>query len=108
MRVQTIVVSAGALALVAVALFIAKKGWAGAAAAVTTAAVDVAAGTVVGIGQAIGIPATNETECAKAKREGRTLDASFACPAGEFISWSIGGLFASEGAAPQGGATGSW
>lgn len=107
MRVQTIVVSAGALALVAVALFIAKKGVAGAATAVVNAAGDVAAGTVVGIGQAFGIPATSETECEKAKREGRTLDASFACPAGEFLSWSVGGLFSSEGAG-SGVATGGW
>ncbi|MBV6324359.1 hypothetical protein [Duganella violaceipulchra] len=36
-------------------------------------------------GDLLGIPRTNETECEKALREGRTWDASFACPAGTFI-----------------------
>ncbi|TXC66019.1 hypothetical protein FSC37_09170 [Piscinibacter aquaticus] len=45
---------------------------------------------MVGIGQAIGIPATNETECERARREGRTWDASFACPAGTFLSYPVG------------------
>lgn len=37
------------------------------------------------VGDAIGLPRTNETECQKALREGRTWDASFACPAGTFL-----------------------
>lgn len=49
--------------------------------------IDAGTGAVVGIGKAVGIPATSETECQKAKREGRTWDASFACPAGEFITY---------------------
>jgi hypothetical protein len=40
---------------------------------------------VLDAGDILGIPRTNETECEKALREGRTLDASFACPAGTFI-----------------------
>ena len=40
-------------------------------------------------GEILGIPRTNETECQKAIREGRTWDASFACPAG---TW-LGSLF---------------
>lgn len=59
--------------------------------AVGGAAVDLAngviTGTVTGVGQAVGIPKTNMTECEKAKAEGRTWDASFACPAGDFISY---------------------
>lgn len=58
-----------------------------AAAGAVTAAADVAAGTVVGVGEVFGIPATNMTECERAKAEGRTWDASFACPAGDFISY---------------------
>lgn len=42
-------------------------------------------GAVVGVGQIVGIPETNETECQRAISEGRTWDASFACPAGTFI-----------------------
>lgn len=60
-------------------------------AAVGGAAVDLAdgviAGTVTTIGEAVGIPKTNETECERAKREGRTWDASFACPAGDFLKY---------------------
>ncbi len=42
-------------------------------------AVDgVLTGTVTGVGAAVGVPRTNQTECEKAKAEGRTRDASFA------------------------------
>ena len=40
---------------------------------------------VLSVGDAVGIPRTNETECQRAIREGRTWDASFACPAGTFL-----------------------
>ena len=102
-RLETVLAGAAALAILAVGIFVAKKGVAGATAAVAGAAVDAAAGVVVGIGQTIGIPATSETECEKAKREGRTLDASFACPAGDFLSYTWNNLFTSER-----GASGSW
>ena len=108
-------IGAGAIAVLALGLYVARKGVAGAAAGITSGAigavVDAGAGVVVGLGQVVGIPATNETECEKAKREGRTWDASFACPAADFLTWSVGGLFKSEGAgqpASTGGATGSW
>lgn len=51
-------------------------------------AVDgVFSGVVLSAGDAIGIPRTNMTECERAKAEGRTWDASFACPAKDFISY---------------------
>jgi hypothetical protein len=60
-------------------------------AAIGGAAVDLAngiiGGTVTGAGQIVGIPATSLTECEKAKAEGRTWDASFACPAKDFITY---------------------
>jgi hypothetical protein len=109
MRVETIIVGAAALAIVAAGLYVAKKGVAGAAAgaagAVVDAATGAATGAVVGIGKAVGIPETNLSECERAKAEGRTWDASFACPAGDFLSWTWGGLFSSE---RGGGASGSW
>lgn len=55
--------------------------------AAVTAAADVAAGTVVGVGEVFGVPATNKTKCEIAKEEGNTLDASFYCPASDFISY---------------------
>jgi len=58
---------------------------ASAAGAVADAAGQVATGTVLGIGDAVGVPRTSQTECEKAIAEGRTWDASFACPAGQFL-----------------------
>lgn len=42
---------------------------------------------VYAVGDALGLPRTSETECERAKREGRTWDASFACPAGDFLGY---------------------
>lgn len=47
----------------------------------------VVSGTVTGIGEAVGIPKTNLSDCERAKAEGRTWDASFACPAGDFLNY---------------------
>ena len=46
---------------------------------------DTGAGLIVGTGDILGIPRTDETACAAAIREGRTWDASFVCPAGTWI-----------------------
>jgi len=55
------------------------------------AAVDlvdgVVSGAVIGVGQKVGIPATNMNECEKAKAAGDTWGASFACPAGDFLKY---------------------
>lgn len=81
---------AGAAVAAAMA-FVAIKGAKGTAQAIGGAAVDLVDGTVggvvVGIGERVGIPATNMTECERAKAEGRTWDASFACPAKDFLSY---------------------
>lgn len=69
---------------------------------------------VLRIGDAVGVPRTSETECAKALREGRMWDASFACPAAEFVkgAWRsvADGAAAPAPSSPPstGGATGSW
>lgn len=71
--------------------YIAIKGPKGAGEQVGGAVVDFATGAlsggVVGVGDVVGVPRTNETECDCAKREGRTWDASFACPAGDFLKY---------------------
>lgn len=54
-------------------------------AAVGSGVVNAGAGVVLGIGDAVGIPRTDMTECQRALAEGRRWDASFACPAGTFI-----------------------
>lgn len=53
--------------------------------AVPGAIADTAAAAVIGTGEVLGIPKTDQTECEKAIAEGRTWDASFACPAGTFL-----------------------
>jgi hypothetical protein len=81
---------AGGAVLAALA-YVSTKGAKGAGEQLGGAAVDlvngIVSGSVVSAGALVGIPATNETECEKAKREGRTWDASFACPAKDFISY---------------------
>lgn len=56
---------------------------------VGNAAVDVADGIVSGValnlGDRIGLPRTDKTACELALEDGRTWDASFACPASTFI-----------------------
>jgi hypothetical protein len=46
---------------------------------------DAAAGVAIGVGEWFGIPKTEQSACDKALAEGRTWDASFACPAGTWI-----------------------
>jgi len=70
-------------------VFIALRGFKGAAKDATRAAVNIAdgaiAGTVVGFGEALGIPDTNQTQCQKDIAAGNKWAASFSCPAGTFI-----------------------
>lgn len=79
---------AGLLGLVA---YNAAKKAAGAVAdgvaKVAKAADTAVAAPVLTAGDALGIPRTDMTECEKAMAEGRTLDASFACPAGDFLAY---------------------
>lgn len=86
---QSLAIVAG-LGLLAAGLFVWRRGGvSNAAQAIGGAAVDAvqgaASGVVYGIGDAFGVPRTDETECARALREGRTWDASFACPAADFL-----------------------
>lgn len=72
-------------------LWVAARGSTSTGQTIGTAVVDLADGVVTGgvvaIGERVGIPKTNMTECEKAKAEGRTWDASFACPAADFIRY---------------------
>lgn len=51
----------------------------------------VATGAVLGIGDAVGVPRTSLNACELAIAEGRTWDASLACPAGRFIDYMTSG-----------------
>lgn len=76
----------GAFALAGVAWWLTRKGNAAAAGqAVGAAVVDAGAGVVVGIGQAVGIPQTSASQCRADLDAGRLWDASFSCPAGDFL-----------------------
>jgi hypothetical protein len=95
-------IAGAAVAAVLLALWVKKKGGLGNAAAdagqgIGNAAVQfgggAVAGVALGIGDAIGVPRTDMTECEKAKAEGRTLDASFACPAGDFLTYGWNKIF---------------
>lgn len=81
--------AAGLVGLGLVVFIVSRGGLTGAGKSIGTAAVGgvlgAVDGVVVGIGDGIGIPATSESECDRAIREGRTWDASFACPAGRFL-----------------------
>lgn len=88
--IPTLYVIAGGAVLAALA-FVAWRGAGATGQAIGGAAVDLAdgvlGGVVQGAGQIVGIPPTNLTECEKAKAEGRTWDASFACPAADFLKY---------------------
>ncbi len=60
-----------------------------AGAAVDTAG-EVATGTVIGLGKAVGVPETNQTQCQKDVAAGNWWDASFSCPASDFLSAAYG------------------
>lgn len=81
---------AGGVVLAAL-VWAATKGAKGTGAAIVSGAVDMVDGavseSVFTVGEAVGIPRTNMTECERAKAEGRTWDASFACPAADFLRY---------------------
>jgi hypothetical protein len=88
---QDTMILAGGVGLAALALWWVSRGGNGGAvgqtvgeAAVSTI-VGAGTGVVLGAGEAVGIPRTSQTECERAIAEGRTWDASFACPAGTWI-----------------------
>jgi hypothetical protein len=90
------IIGAG-LAGLAVLYLVTKQGAAAAAGeavggAVVDAAVGATTGVALGIGDAIGLPRTNQTECEKAMAEGRYWDASFVCPATDFIGGTASGV----------------
>ncbi len=53
---------------------------------------DAAAGAIKGLGGVFGIPDTSMTQCQADLAAGRTWDASFSCPAVQFVGgiWSSG------------------
>lgn len=91
MKINLALIAGAAAAVVIIAKF---KDLKGVGAGIGGAAVDVVdgviSGAVIGIGQGVGVPPTNMTDCQRAMAEGRTWDASFACPAKDFLSYAFG------------------
>lgn len=96
------IIAGAAVAAVLLALWVKKKGGLGVVAAdagegagnaVVQFGGGVVAGVALGIGDAIGIPRTDLTECERAKAEGRDWDASKYCPASDFISYKWSKIF---------------
>lgn len=89
-KAEIMVIGALATVGIAIAYYVAKNAKA-AGTAIGGAAVDftdgVVSGAVNGVGSMVGVPMTNLTECQRAKIEGRTWDASFACPASDFLKY---------------------
>lgn len=89
MKLSTVLVVGGIAAAVLALVLVKKNGITAASvgSAVGSAVIDGASGVVLGVGDAVGLPRTDLTECEKAKAEGRTWDASFVCPAGDFLKY---------------------
>lgn len=86
MKAETVLILAGVgAAAVAVWWLANPQRMQDAAAGSVALAGAVGSGVVLGVGDAVGIPRTDQTECDKAIAEGRRWDASFACPASTFI-----------------------
>lgn len=97
-------IMAGAAGLLGLVVYNAAKKAAGAVAdgvaKVAKAADTVVAAPVLTAGDVLGIPRTDMTECEKAMAEGRTWDASFACPGGDFLAYLAKGKLAPAAPAP--------
>lgn len=75
------------------------------------AVADAGAGVVVGLGEVVGIPATNQDQCSIDLANGDYWAASFSCPASRFLGAVGGAVTGSTPSTPPantGGYTGSW
>jgi hypothetical protein len=90
LKTDVVLIAAGAIGLMLVARNLRgiAGGLVGGAADVI---VEAGTGVVIGVGEIVGVPRTDADECDKAMREGRTWDASFACPASTFLNYVTGG-----------------
>lgn len=88
--VKPLTLLAGAAVLAAL-FYAVRSNASGTGAAIGGAAVDMVSGVIGGAGVAVGglvgVPQTSADKCAAAQAVGDTWEASFACPASEFVSW---------------------
>lgn len=101
---DTAIIAAGLLLAV-----VALRGNAGKVGAeVVKAGADMAAGAVVGVGQAVGIPATDKTQFQKDVAAGDWWAASFSGTASEFVGSFWDHLTGDNSGTPGHGASGSY
>ena len=90
--INPVYLAAGALVIGAV-IWVKAKGVAGVGNSIGTAAADLTNGIITGgvttIGQVVGIPKTNQTQCQIDKANGDTWAASFSCPALDFLKYAL-------------------
>jgi hypothetical protein len=97
MTEQKFILIGAGLAAVAILVLVSKPGAAAAVGvnaglAAANLATGAVAGVALGVGDAIGVPRTDKTQCEKDIAEGRYWDASFSCPAGTFIGAASDGV----------------
>lgn len=89
MTAQKIMLASGAFVVVLAAVWVWRRGLAGAAEDAAKAGVRVAGGlatgAVKGAGSVVGIPDTDMQKCQAAIAGGQLWEASFQCPAGDFL-----------------------
>lgn len=87
-----------ALAVAGIVLaYVALRGVKGAASGVAQGAMNAAGGLVEGLGLGLGIPTTDASKCAQAKRDGSLLGQSLYCEAGPFLLTVPGNLVLEAG-----------
>lgn len=84
---QSTLLLIGAGLLAGAVVFVMTRGVKGVASDLVTGAADAGAGVVMGIGEVVGVPATNQSRCEAAKAAGDTWEASKYCPAMDFVSY---------------------
>jgi len=77
-------------AVVGVAFLLLPKIAKAAAQTVATVPGAIIEGGVKGVGSSFGIPDTEMSQCQKDVAAGRTWEASFSCPAADFIKYAFG------------------
>lgn len=109
MKAQQLAIAAGAFVVVLGGIWVWRRGLAGVAEDVSKGAANVvsgaATGAVKGVANIAGIPDTNMDACNKAIADGRLWDASFACPAGDFLKAGGSAFFAWFQPKPRSGFT---
>jgi len=83
-----------AVAVAGAAFFVFSKGIKGTTKAIASSAVNAVGGFVEGgvksVGEIVGIPDTNQSQCEKDIAAGRTWDSSFSCPATTWLKSLVG------------------